>query len=310
MPEAIWTIVGSTGATACLAELIEERKRLGPVALAESMDEVPTGTGYILQVGGSAPDDVFIRLATLVSPYQRRVPIGWLPDDGKDGLLTYAAAAAQVIRRQARGLKSGPVVLLGQWQERTLKLVDTVEELITLSRFRWTAERLVRRDLLRALRCGPGVAIYFGHAVSRGWIGYGGISAETLIATRQEPLGAVLSIACETAHRTQGCWSFCEELVLGGFCAAALGASSRSLHEHNCILARGLCSALGRAQNLGDALAISEVSQEFLSNYRIIGDPAAPLLGATHAESAAKQVYAPAPDDFLQIPEPIGIADL
>ncbi|MGZ4731441.1 MAG: C25 family cysteine peptidase [Terriglobales bacterium] len=173
-------------------------------------------------------------------------------------------------------MKSGPAVLLGQWQERTLNLVDAVEGLVDLSRFRWTAERLVRRDLLNALHCGPGVALYFGHALSGGWVGYGGVAAETLITMCGEPLGAVVSIACETARRPEGRSSFCEELVLGGYCAAALGASARTLHEHNRILARGLCSALGRAQSLGDALRLAEVPDDFFSHYRIFGDPGAP----------------------------------
>ena len=300
MPENIWTIVGAGDALGGLEALIEERRRLGPVCVAESLDQVPAAATCVMQVGGAAPPSIFLSLPTATTCNGRRVPIGWLPADRKNGLLAYASAASRVVRRQALGLKSGPAVLLGQWHERTLNLVDAVEGLVDLSRFRWTAERLVRRDLLSALRCGPGVALYFGHALSGGWVGYGGVTAETLIANCGEPLGAVVSIACETARRPEGRPSFCEELVLGGYCAAALGASARTLHEHNRILARGLCSALGRAQSLGDALRLAEVPDEFFSHYRIFGDPGAPLIGAEHAEDAAKQVFAPAPDYLLK----------
>ncbi len=113
-------------------------------------------------------------------------------------------------------------------------------------------------------------------------------------------IGLKYTDPCETARRPEGRSSFCEELVLGGYCAAALGASARTLHEHNRILARGLCSALGRAQSLGDALRLAGVPDEFFSHYRIFGDPGAPLIGAEHAEDAAKQVFAPAPDYLLK----------
>jgi len=295
MPENIWTVVGHGDAVACLAALIEERRRLGPVCLPESLDQVPAGAGYVLQVGGAAPPGVFYTAAG-----RRRVPVGWLPADRHDCLRSYATTAADVVRREALGLRPGPVVLLGQWHDRTLELVDAVEGLTSLPRFRWTAERLVRRDLLEALRCGPGIALYFGHALRQGWVGYGGVSAESLIAWRGEPLGAVLSIACETARTEEGRPSFCEELVLGGFCAAALGATVRTLHEHNRILALALSSSLGGVRNLGDALAKAEIPDEFLRDYRIFGDPAAPLIGAAHAEEAARQVFAPAPDELFQ----------
>lgn len=292
--------MGARDALECLEALIEERWRLGPVCVVESLDQVPATATSILQIGGSASPGIFLSLSAANTRNPRRVPIGWLPDDGKDRLLGYASAAAQVVRRQVLGLKSGPAVLLGQWHERTLKLVDTVEGLVGVPKFRWTAERLLRRDLLRGLRCGPGVALYFGHALPRGWVGYGGVAAESLITNCGEPLGAVVSIACQTACRHDGCPSFCEELVLGGFCAAALGASDKTLHEHNCILARALCSGLGRARSLGDLLGLAEVPEEFYSHYRIFGDPAAPLIGAAHAEDAAGQVFAPAPDELLK----------
>jgi hypothetical protein len=291
MPEKIWAIVGPPDALECLAALIDERRRLGPVYVAGSLDQVPTRATAVLQVGGQAPRAIFLS--------RGRVPIGWLPDDRKDCLTRYARAAAQVVGRQVQGLKSGPVVLLGQWHERTLKLVDDIEGLIALSKFRWTAERLVRRELLNALRCGPGTALYFGHALSGGWLGYGGISAQMLIAICGEPLGSVVSIACETARRINGCPSFCEELVLGGFCGAALGASAKTLHDDNRVLARGLCSALGSAQSLADALEMAKVPDEFFSHYCILGDPAVPLIGAANAEHTAKKVFAPAPDQLM-----------
>jgi len=94
--------------------------------------------------------------------------------------------------------------------------------------------------------------------------------------------------------------SFCEELVLRGFFADALGATVRTLHEHNRIVALALGSTLGGVRNLGDLLGKAEIPDEFLRDYRILGDPAAPLIGAAHAEEAARQVFAPAPDELFQ----------
>jgi hypothetical protein len=243
------------------------------------------------------------------SSEQQRVPVGWLPAHDLAKLRCYAQSAAEVVQRQALGWRSGPVVLLGQWQERILQLMDELERNITLPKFRWTGERLVRRDLLKGLGCGPGVALYCGHGLQNGWAGYGGVNSSALLCEKREVVGVLLSIACETGCVAGDGHGFCEDLVLGGYCAAALGASGQTLHENNRALSMCLCQGLGSSQNLGHALETLILAEEKLKGYRIFGDPMAPFAGSASADLMAAQVYAPAPDELLSRSEASDIYD-
>jgi hypothetical protein len=291
MPKPTWTVAGPAAAIASLSPLIESHRLLGPVCVTESLTSVAEQTDCILQIGGCAPTDVFWTM-----PGGRRVPIGWLPGD-RD-LAIFAQSAAEVARRQAEGLAPGPVVLLSQWHDRALRAADSIEALITLPKFRWTGERVLRPGLLEGLCGGPGVALYLGHAVSRGWIGYGGIDAERLGEKSGNPLGVVLSFACDTAKSDTNSRSFCEKIVLKGFCAVALGAADKVLHEQNLDLAHALCRVLGSERNLAGALCSAEIPHQSLCGYRIFGDPAASFLGHSESMGVAAKVFAPQLDFF------------
>lgn len=236
----------------------------------------------------------------------RRVPIGWLPDV-PNRLETFARAAARVLERAQAGLPRGPLALLGQWEERTLRLAKLTEVSLldspqSLRVFRWTSERIVRPDLLRALGCGPGVAIYFGHGRARGWAGYEGVRAHHLPQVLREPVGAVLSLTCQVASRHKVGLSFAEEMVLQGFCAATLAATAKTVHFANGLLANRLCETLTRSgvQSLGAWLQAANLTEDQAqSGYRIIGDPLAPLLGAAQSLAEGQAVFAPGPDDPL-----------
>jgi len=297
---ALWAVVAAGRALLDpLEPLIAARQRTGRVQIADTLADVLPDADGVLMVGGEPPRSVFAG-----SGEARRVPLGWVGSD-PERLRAFARTAAEVVSRQAQELAPGPAVLLGQWDQRALSLADEVEHACGVPLFRWTAERLARRELLEALRCGPGLALYLGHALCGGWVAYGGITAAALTARRMHPLGAMLTIAGDAArcHRTRA--SFCDELVVRGACAAALGATGKSRHDTDRVLARSAARALTKARTLGELLL--RMPEDALHGYRIAGDPAAPLIGAAHALQVAAEIRAPAPDavDAAIVLEPI-----
>lgn len=274
-----------------LEPLLEARRRLGLVRVASSLGEALAGADSVLVVGGEPPDG-----AMLSAGDGRRVPVGWIAAD-RDGVRTFVRSAAELVSRLEHDLAPGPAILLAQWDDRALQLADEVERGSDPPPLRWSAERLVRRDLLDALRCGPGVALYLGHAVSAGWVGYGGVTARALTAGGGHPLGAILTIACDAALRHHGRMSFCDELVTRGACAAAFGATGKVLHQVNRVLARSIGRVLSQAPTVGALLL--RTPDEVLRGYRIAGDPATPLIGAARALEVASAVDAPSPDRLI-----------
>ena len=240
------------------------------------------------------------------APSGRRVPIGWLPEV-PERLGAYAEAAASVVRRRAAGRVGGPLALLGQWDERVLRLISDLEQRLgtqggVWELFRWSAERITRMEMLKALGTGPAAALYFGHGRPVGWAGYHGVRAEHLDANGGVPLGAVLSITCHTANRLRVSLSFAEELVLRGVAAAAVGATSRTVHLENGLLMVKLTGALRESNpgTLADLLLAADLTEaEATQTYRIIGDPLAPLVADALASERARAVFAPAPNDPL-----------
>jgi hypothetical protein len=275
-----------------LEPLIEARRRIGSVQVVGSLAEALGAADSILMAGGEAPQSAIVSTKA-----GRRVPVGWIGAD-RDGVRVFARAAAELAPRDAQGLAPGPAVLLGQWDDGALRLADEVESACETPLLRWTAERLVRREMLDALRCGPGVAMYLGHALSGGWVGYGGITASAFTARRMQPLGAILTIASDAAQCNRSRPSFCDELVLRGVCAAALGATGKSQRETNRVLARCIARGLTRSATLGGLLL--QVPDEALRGYRIAGDPGAALIGATHALEIASEVYAPSSGRLIE----------
>jgi len=288
-----WTIVLRDDAPlADLEPLIAARQRIGPVRVARSLDEGLADADSVLVVGGEAPDTAILNVAD-----GRRVPVGWIGTNGGN-VRAFVRAAVELVSRFEQDLAPGPAILLAQWDDRALQLADEVEHATDLPLLRWSAERLARRDLLEALRCGPGVALYLGHALSGGWVGYGGVTASALNMRRMHPMGAILTIASDAAQCNRGRASFSDELVLRGVCAAALGATGKITHQVNRVLARSIVRALSRAQTLGELLL--RMPDEVLHGYRIAGDPAAPFIGAAHSLEAARRVCAPSPEQLVE----------
>jgi hypothetical protein len=302
-----WVLAGPAAALARLAPLIEMHRRRRPVHLAVSPQPIEPyleEAAAILLVGAAAGtprrsiSGLFIRSAS-----GARIPAGWLPDAG-ERLAVYVRAAAEVQNRNVQQ-SPGPCVLLGELDPRASDTVGRVGAALPghLETFRWTSERVSRTTLVEALRCGPGVAFYFGHAVAGGWAGYGGFGCASAARAAERPLGAVISLSCSTASRPRRGLSFSEELVLSGLCAAAFGAVGPTLHRQNVALGLALAGALAETAvvTLADLVESALAPEGSLDHYRIIGDPLARLNGAPGSAAAARLVFAPAPDDPLPV---------
>lgn len=305
-----WVVAGSSAALAALAPLIQARRDRQPVeeridGIAPLLDDpaaqLPPHTEAVLVVGRRACSPcqglpgLFLRNAA-----GRRVPVGWLPDVGS-ALGTYALAAARVL---ARPPATGPLVVLGQWEDRFLRVsLRTARWFEPASRgvaaFQWTAERITRDGMMQGLAsCGPGVALYFGHGRPRGWAGYHGVRREHFVDPWPKPIGAMVALCCENASRWRTGLSFAESLALRGVFAGGLAAVTKTRHEDNRQLGPALCEALTGApiRTLAQWVLALPASSWARTPYRFIGDPAAPLAGADGAGERAASVFAPAPD--------------
>lgn len=201
----------------------------------------------------------------------------------------------------------GPVVVLGQWQDRFLRVSARTVRWFekhggVRGVHRWTAERIVGPDVIRGLMHGPGLAFYYGHGRERGFAGYHGLRAKHLPEIWPEPVAALLAVCCDLASRRRIGLSFTEELVLRGAVVGALAATRRTLHDHNRQLGPAFCEALvpGGARTLAEVVARAPIADGILPGpYRFIGDPAVPLLGAPDAAARCAEVFAPAADTEL-----------
>ena len=311
-----WVLVAPTSALAPLAPLLAARARRQPLHVIENGVEavlanaapcLPPDTEAVLVIGPrrGTPRRGLAGLFWRDRDGQR-VPVGWLPEAGA-ALANYAAAAAKVLLRPST---PGPLVILGQWEDRFLRVALRTSRWFerhesALPVFHWTADRVSRTDMLRGLGVGPGVALYFGHGRPRGWAGYHGTRASHFETPWDEAIGALLALCCENASRWRTGVSFAEDLALRGVVAGALAAVTKTRHEDNRLLGPALCETLTQpgetVSTLAELVAKTEVPAGFWerSPYRFIGDPAAPLAGAAHAPAKAAAIFAPAPDAVL-----------
>lgn len=312
---APWVVAGPPAALAALAPLIAARRTRQPVLvlpdgaaalLASSERMLPRGAEAVLVV---APRRISPRRALpglfLPDADGRRVPVGHLPDAGAD-LAVYARTAAHVLERADQ---VGPVVVLGQWEDRFLRVgLRTMRWLerhaVAPASFHWTADRISRENMLSGLAdCGPALALYFGHGRPRGWAGYHGVRAEHFTLPWREPMGALVTLCCENASRWRTRLSFAEALALRGVLGGALAAVTKTRHEANRRLGPALCEALTaaaqRPRTLAELILALPEAEWAETPYRFIGDPAIPLAGAPDGVARAERVFAPAPDDPL-----------
>lgn len=221
----------------------------------------------------------------------RRVPAGWVPLRNPQTTDRFVKAAARVHRR-SRERKT--VALLGQWHPRYLHLADRIETLLEgrARTFRWTGEVIMRDDVVGALGSGLGLGIYVGHGRSVGWVGYAGMRARHFSAFRGEPLGGLVSLCCHTASRRRTSLSYSEALPLEGVTAAAFGAVGATLHTDNTRWAVRLCEVVrSGVDTIGDLIVRSAPPNPRASaQYRIVGDPLAPLAAGRGGEKRARAI--------------------
>jgi hypothetical protein len=225
-----------------------------------------------------------------VRPDGRRVPVGWVPDTGWDGVRRFAAAAARIHERRS-GARS--VAVLAQRSRRYRDLSGRIVRLLDESEgavrpLRWTADELGREELGRGLGYGLSAAVYVGHGRPVGWVGYAGTRAQHL-ADAEEPTAAVLSLTCLTASRRRVALSFAEAIVLQGAAGAAFGAVCSTDHRWNARWALRLTRALGSGcATVGELVLSAEQDDPAVAGYRIVGDPVAPLRDAPGAAERAE----------------------
>ena len=211
----------------------------------------------------------------------RTIPAAWLPVRGAASCRRFAIAAAHV---HARPRQRRTLALLGQWHPRYLRLADRIERLLPrrVAAFRWTAEAIVREDLVQALGAGLGLGLYVGHGRPVGWAGYHGVRARHFDGWRGEPVGGLVSLCCRTASRRRTGLSWAEALPLLGVAAASFGAVEETRHTDNARWAVGLCAALrSGASTVGDLLVRAAPPQASArAPYRLVGDPLTPILAA------------------------------
>jgi len=302
-----WVVAGPADARARLAPLISAHRSYRAVREVDSSafcdSDLNDAAGVLIVGDPRRSPRLALPGVSLRAQNGRRVAAGWLPDIA-DRLKTFALAAAEVQLRRMPETPSGPFVLLGEREQRAIDLASRLGDGLigTAPVFQWTAERIRRSDVIAALQGGAGAAFYMGRGTSAGWVAYGGFDANDANLACGRPIGAVLSLTCSVACRSGTALSFCEEMVLSGLCAAALGATGLTLHRGNVRLALAIAQAQHCAPTtLADVLLAPGVPLALLNRCRIIGDPLAPLIGDPHSLEKARRVFAPAPDEVLPV---------
>jgi hypothetical protein len=240
-------------------------------------------------------------------PDGRRVPVGIVPGSLAE-LERFAAGAAAVHLRAIGERATGrSIALLAQRSARYLDLAGRIRRLLAEqnvdadSVLWWPADEIVRDDVVTGLRLGLAVAVYVGHGRPRGWVGYAGVRAHHLDGTLA-PGALVISLACQTSSRYRTGRSFTESLVTQGTAAAAIGAVGKTRHIANARWSLRLVDALAAGVTTsGDLLVAAEPESGLARNYRLIGDPLAPLLDAPGAGAVARALS----DDVIWRPEEI-----
>jgi hypothetical protein len=227
----------------------------------------------------------------------RDVLLGWLRLERR-ALVAYAQLAAAVAQRPGDGAQA--VVLLGPLERRYQELLDTLERSCDaapgLQAFRWSAERIRRPALVRALRLGAAATIYSGHGCASGWHAYGGLRAADFAVepdwSGQQASALMFSLACGSGAPP----GFADQVVAHGIAGAVLAPQGAPLHEDNRRLAAALVGALGGGcRRLCDLLESVRAAGAALDGYAVIGDPGLRAAAAAGAGERGAAVFAPAP---------------
>ena len=299
--EAI-TITGSGQALHSIAQLLDAYQTKdyrvtqcvtdGTVPSASTLAEMAKDADAMLVLGASrrAPGTALPGPVIKASD-GRTIPIGWIPETSVESLNRFAAAAASVHRRTGTSCSTA---LLSQWNPQYLRLAKRMEVILKnkeVPAFRWTADLLLREHMTQGLQCGLGAAIYVGHGRPIGWVGYHGTRIQHFERSG-DPIGALFSLCCRTASRRRTGLSFSEAVLLKGVAAATFGSVKDTLHTNNTRWAVNLCAGLAAGANHLGRLIVDALPAipEAISDYRIIGDPLAPLIGSDQSIHNANAV--------------------
>lgn len=313
-------VEASPGLDETLRPWLEAHAALRGVDVVRALpDRIPAGVEAVVRVGDQrlSPARALRGPVLPTSDVRGWVPAGWVPAD--EGLPAFVAAAASAVRRA----DEAPVAILGQRSQRYARLAERLESNLKPDQtVRWTAERITREDLLAALGCGLGLAVYLGHGRPNGWAAYRGLRSTHLLEPEHRgsgrPLGALVSVTCWTASRWRTRRSFTEQAVGSGRAAAAVGSIRPVEHLASTRLVLALAGALQSnppttigALMVRIALPVVPmrphltppaggqarlVPRPEAGTLRLVGDPCAPLAAAAGAAAHARSVFAPALD--------------
>lgn len=316
--ELFWTLVGGTAELAALKGWWQAVRKIRPVRVLQleisnkkdlaSLEPYLEDASCVVVAGHyrRSPRNMVPGLF-LRDRNMRQVPIGWVPVRlGR--MRTFFRTQIMLLRRGfSPELTPGPHLLLGQWEERSLRMANRTYRAISegesgISVYNWMSNRLGREELVDGLTCGAGSAFYFGHARPKGWSGYHGIRLRHLHSAPNHPVGAILSLTCDLANRHHVGESFAEGLVTRGICGASVAAICATRNIDNLEWATGLSKTLANTpiRHLSQWLTQTEVSHSGIySPYRLIGDPMVSICGAPCSVEACATIEAPDPDSFL-----------
>jgi hypothetical protein len=307
----LWVGHGSDQALQMLLPLWEEHQRHGEAVL---LSRSTYDLAHLQEWLGDRDANIFIvseknktlhyQTPCLVDAGGACSVIGRLNADLPD-IASYANRAAKLLQR--RTAHPQPVALLGGIETRYLTLLDSLVDSLgdsennssNISIFNWSAARIRKPPLMRALRAGLAATLFTGHGTPQGWLAYGGINCPALLNatpwTTNETMGLLFSLSCKTGQD-----SFARELVTNGIAGAVLAPTSDVLHHSSRHLAHAIVKALAAgAGTLADVLRIVSQTSN-LQGYAIFGDPALPPAASAEASTKSQKVFAPAPDFDLK----------
>jgi hypothetical protein len=322
----VWAALGPDRLLDALGPLVRAHGRSRSIALlsgdAHEVERVASVLGdrpaTLLVLENPEQASVRERLGSLFLSRNRGpdVIVGWLRMSACD-LAVYAQRAAALLQRTAVSDRT-PLVLLGPREQRYSELLDEIEATLsdfpTVQSLRWSAERIRREPLARALRVGAGAVLYAGHGNASGWFAYRGVSARTLAAdgawSHTETSALMFSLSCSAARTAPQPMgdpatrvSFADALVANGIAGAVLASISDPLHADNRVLAHALVRALGSDHRGLDEILWSVRSESApIAGYTVIGDPALRAVAAPDAGALGARVFAPHPRHLMCTP--------
>ncbi|GAB6268359.1 MAG: hypothetical protein STSR0002_11000 [Smithella sp.] len=255
-----------------------------------------TGDGDAMMViGPKEKSPAAVLESPVIRPGKRSsaIPVSWLPNLGATSIRQFAITAAHVHLRQSASLD---IAVLSQRFPRFIRLAERIESILSKELpahvFRWTGEAVYKEDMLKGLSSGLGVAIYVGHGRPMGWVGYQGTRIHDFKGDKREPLGALLNLCCLTASRKGKDVSFAELIPFTGVAASSFGAINSTTHPDNTRWAVNICGNLKNGASTVGELIIASLPERksAINNYRLIGDPMAPLLSEANGHQKASRV--------------------